>query len=397
MVLWSSAIFSGLFTESSQFTYRHVMALFVSTRGLALLAGEPSVDDDVYRYLWDGAQLLTAGQPYAAAPIAQFSEALPQELSWLADRLNHPELATVYGPIWLMLGALGWLLSPTSLIGWRLVTIGFEFLLVTVVKRDLDTRFILALLTCPLWFWEIHLQCHAEGFGVGLWLIAVLAMRRGQFVWSGFLLALAVGGRWSMALPIALACFSCRATSTSRTRLILGAAVGVLPLGLMVWTIGPFDLTGLKALSDNWVFNPIVWKWFPQQPSMVWVLTLGVLLMLNSKPWEYQIDSLEVWTSLFAVWVLVSPVINPWYLLWLVPGMIAGQAVTWWSIWLSVIPIAYLQAQWMGDLNHPHGLHHHPDLVWWLQALAMMGAGIVSEVKRRFSLRVDSPKRTQSG
>ena len=364
--------------------------LFVVTRGIGLLAGEPSADDDVYRYLWDGARLWSHGDPYAGAPLAYFSQPLPDDVSWLADRVNHPELATVYGPVWVIIGALGWLLSPTSLFGWKVVAIGFELLLLLAVWRGFDARVVVAWVTCPLWFWEIHLQCHAELFAVGLWLFSLFAIKRGQFFRAGVLLLLALGGRWSMLVPVAIALCVCRCEPVARFRLLLGTGVGAGMLCFMLWAMAPFDLTGLTALSQRWVFNPIVWKWFPQQPSMVWVGILGLLLMLHERPWRYRIENLEIWTSLFAVWLLVSPVINPWYLLWLVPGVIVEQSLKWWSVWLAVIPIAYLQAQWVGQLDHPLGLHHHPDLVWWVQALAMIGVGVLGLLRGDRVLRVDS-------
>ena len=360
------------------------------TRSLSLAAGEPSVDDDVYRYLWDGARLLTDGQPFAKPPLAYFSEALPADLSWLADRMNYPGLATIYGPVWVLFGALGWSLTPTALVGWKVISIGFEFLILWGARQWGGRPFVMAWVTCPLWFWEIHLQCHAEIFGVGFWFLALLGIRRGQFLLAGLLLSLALGGRWSMVLPMAFAVVFCRCGREERIRLIMGFGFGLFFLGALLLGMGPLDLTGFQALAEGWVFNPIIWKWFPEEPSMVWVLLLGLALLLHEKPWNYRMDDVEIWSSLFAVWLLVSPVINPWYLLWLVPGFLGGRSWTWWSLWLAVIPIAYLQAQWMGDLSHPNGLHHNPAIVWWTQAAAMIWMGYRSGWAKLKSARAGS-------
>ena len=47
-----------------------IVILWLLTRSLSLLSGHPSVDDDVYRYLWDGARLVHEGTPYLHAPEA---------------------------------------------------------------------------------------------------------------------------------------------------------------------------------------------------------------------------------------------------------------------------------------------------------------------------------------
>ena len=48
------------------------MMLFIVTRGIGLLAGEPSADDDVYRYLWTDSDCGVMVTP-AGAPLAYFS------------------------------------------------------------------------------------------------------------------------------------------------------------------------------------------------------------------------------------------------------------------------------------------------------------------------------------
>ena len=376
MVFWSVALVRCGGWRDIRLSYLQLLVLWATTRFLSLFAGEPSVDDDVYRYLWDGARWICDGEPFSGPPLSRFDQALPADMSWLADRMNYPGLATIYGPLWVMIGSVAWTLSPTTLIGWKTLSILFELALLIGTRCMVSRGALFAWLTCPIVFWEIHLQCHAEVFALGFWLLAMAKVRRGQFFLAGLFLSLAIGGRWSMVVPVGLACLSCRCDQDNRRRLVFGGAFGAALLGALLLTMGPFNLTGFRALAEDWVFNPIVWKWFPEQPSIVWILGLGLFLLLYQRPWKYQIDNLELWSILFAVWLVVSPVVNPWYLLWLVPGFIAIHAWSWWSLWLAAIPIAYLQAQWMGDLDHPKGLHHHPDIVWWAQAGVMSWIGL---------------------
>ena len=353
-----------------------IVILWVLTRALSLVSGAPSVDDDVYRYLWDGARFINDGTPYLNAPIASFGQPLSPEESWLADGINYPSLPTVYGPLWILGGALGWLLSPTSLIGWKILCIIFEALVFQRAQRWWGPKALVAWIVCPLWFWETMLQCHAELLGVGFFVLALGAIREGGFTRAGFLLALALGGRWSLFPPLLIVALLAKAEGESRKSLILGGALGVGTMGLLLWWMGPVNLGGMAALSSDWLFNPIVWKWFAVRPSMVWVLALGGLLILHRRPWTESLSNLTLWSECFALWLLASTVINPWYFLWLVPGVVVSKERTWWGIWLAVIPVAYWQAQWVGEFHHVSGLHHHPDAVWWIQVLAILLGGV---------------------
>ena len=157
------------------------MCLWLLTRFLSLLSGHPSVDDDVYRYLWDGARLVHDGTPYLHAPASFFGQTLSLDESWLADGINYPHLPTVYGPLWILFGAFGWLLTPTSLIGWKLLSILFEAVFLVSTRTWWDSRALVAWITCPLWFWETMLQCHAEVFGVGFFVLALGSIRKRHF------------------------------------------------------------------------------------------------------------------------------------------------------------------------------------------------------------------------
>ena len=62
---------------------------------LLFLLSPPQLSDDVYRYLWDGSQLLRGNNPYAAAPAAVQP---PPERAEIHSRINHPDHVTLYPP-----------------------------------------------------------------------------------------------------------------------------------------------------------------------------------------------------------------------------------------------------------------------------------------------------------
>ena len=82
------------------------------------VAGFPILEDDFYRYLWDGRMLVETGSPYRLAPAEFFgAENIPEKFESILDRINYPDIATVYGPV--CNGCL------RSLIGWRLGSCGY--------------------------------------------------------------------------------------------------------------------------------------------------------------------------------------------------------------------------------------------------------------------------------
>jgi hypothetical protein len=71
-----------------------ILAVALLLRLLFLFA-PAQLSDDIYRYLWDGNNLLRGTNPYAAAPSAGKT---PPELAAIHSRINHPDHVTIYPP-----------------------------------------------------------------------------------------------------------------------------------------------------------------------------------------------------------------------------------------------------------------------------------------------------------
>jgi hypothetical protein len=71
-----------------------ILAVALVLRMLFLFA-PPQLSDDIYRYQWDGGNLLRGVNPYAAAPSAITP---PPELKDVHAKINHPDYVTIYPP-----------------------------------------------------------------------------------------------------------------------------------------------------------------------------------------------------------------------------------------------------------------------------------------------------------
>ena len=72
-----------------------IIAVAVAIR-LPFLFRPPELSDDIYRYLWDGFQILNGHNPYAASP-----SNIPRHAEFyngLFAHINHPDLITIYPP-----------------------------------------------------------------------------------------------------------------------------------------------------------------------------------------------------------------------------------------------------------------------------------------------------------
>ena len=70
----------------------------------------PELSDDIFRYLFDGLQLLGGNNPYALSP--SNAALLKPSLGMLVSKINHPDLVTIYPPASQLTFLSGSIISP---------------------------------------------------------------------------------------------------------------------------------------------------------------------------------------------------------------------------------------------------------------------------------------------
>ncbi len=88
---------------------------------LILLPAPPLLDDDIYRYRWDGKVTASGRNPYAFAPEAPELERL-QEGDPLFERIGFRDVPAVYPPASQAIFAVGYLLNPDGIWGIKFLT-----------------------------------------------------------------------------------------------------------------------------------------------------------------------------------------------------------------------------------------------------------------------------------
>jgi len=136
---------------------------------LMFLFSPPQLSDDIYRYQWDGSNLLQGINPYAAAP-SQVKP--PSSLSLIHSRINHPDYVTIYPPTAQVVFAGGATLG-NAIIGIKGFLVMMDMvlcaLLILLLKRlEMPAWWAILYAWNPLPVLEIAGSGHVDGAGLAL-------------------------------------------------------------------------------------------------------------------------------------------------------------------------------------------------------------------------------------
>jgi hypothetical protein len=377
--------------------------------------GEPALSDDVYRYVWDGRVQLHGFHPYAHAPDDPALEEL-REAGW--EKINHPQLKTVYPPLaqmlFLTLAALG-----AGPLGFRLVLGLIDFAVVLALayllrKLRLPRDRVVLYAWNPLAVLETAGSGHVEPLGIALVILAaawIIDRRPGV---STLALGAAVHAKLA---PLLLIPGYLRRYRMREVLLLALVLVGlILPYALT----GPAVGAGLFAYAERWEFNssayscvetlfqalhtgenlkPAIgwlqgildlswipwdgvyrWAWPPYLARVVVGLALLVwVLRLTFKP---GLDAARESFLVLAGLLVLSPTVHPWYVLWVLP--FAATYLSW--PWLAFAALVVLSYVGQGEAL--------PWWVRWVEYLTLFGLLAGGAVKRRIDRRASRARRS---
>ena len=300
-----------------------------------LLASPATLSDDVYRYLWEGSVVLRGGNPYLYPP------SHPQWADFATDpilqQVNHADVSTVYPPLSLLLfGALAGIhygpLSVKLFMGLCdvLTTWGLARVL-QHRRRRLDGAWLYALL--PLASVETAGSGHLEGVAILCTVMAVLAWDTGRsgVGWAG------LGGLLKL-LPASLL-----PALWMRSTWLFGALTFLTFLSALPFLeAGPALVRGLGTYARHWSFNGSL---FVVIEAVFGVLARPLAIGVGAAVIGWAAlklrDPARMWLWVGAAFVLLSPTVHPWYVLWAwVPALMCGVRA--WTVLAVLAPVAYI-------------------------------------------------------
>lgn len=329
-----------------------------------LLWSDPVLENDYFRYLWDGRVLAHGLNPYLYSPDAE-------ELNFLTtgyrNLIGWPDIRTIYPPVAQIFFAISHLIAPDSLFVLKLGLIAFEvtaglLLLKLANSHNEQKLFCLLYFLNPLLLKEIANSAHLDALPMLLSFGAVVAFLKmkntKKLAWV--LLALSVGAKSYSILLVPL--FLKLDPERGKNILLFGLSLAVfyIPFLDAGWTL----FSGASAFSTYWIFNAGIFKvltvflnWlllliFPDQAQT----QAGTFLLVNDYPAKLFVSMIlsffvlyktceihseqqlpRISLHILGAIILVSPVVNAWYVLWLFPFACYERSVPWLAFTFLVV------------------------------------------------------------
>ncbi len=433
--LFAAGLVYGLLYPLTHWTLRSKTSGLRGLLGIVLLAGlglrlivfpsMPALEDDFYRYLWDGAVTSAGHNPYAFAPAsAPTNKAAPalQQLGQVGvlvlERVNHPELKTIYPPVTQAAFAIAHWIEPWSLRSWRLVCLLGECISAALILSLLST-----VGRSPLWvalYWlnplvvkELINSAHMEAIVLPFVLGALLLLVRQRPVWATVALGLAIGAKlWPMMLlPLVL-------RPLLGTPWRLAAALILLCVMALAWIVPPCfgglgPDSGFVAYATRWQTNSALFQLLQYLASVL----LGEFNLAGNTPGVVVRLITAGCVGAFATWLvrdhttepdvivgraaivvlvlfLVSPAQFPWYASWVLIFAPLRPLIA--HVGLTVLMPLYYASFYLLGINQYDSLN--PWLIWleWLPiwSLLLLDARLAWRRPLAVDLTMHNPERS---
>ena len=362
--------------EKAFASYRQVLLWGLLFCVLGFL-GRPLYEDDYYRYLWDGRQFATTGNPYTQAPAHFAGTDLPRPFPEILTHVGFPQIPTIYGPTCQLAFAAAYWIAPGKLWPLKLIGLACHFLLVAVLIRfGLGPGNLLLYLWSPLLFKEVFLTAHTDILVACFSFVALYLAHRNRPLAAGASLGLAIGAKVTILLIAPAVIKKGGWRSIVATTAMLGALY--LPFAK-----SSADYKGLAAFLAGWEFNSFgyaILKFFTGGLAAKWIgFSLVGLVVLFA--WRYYPPEVRRFPAhmIWAAFYFFSPVVNPWYLISWLPWTAVQP-----SLWAIAACLAALLSYATGNNMPESGLtgYNHPPWVRPAELTIVISAGLLSHCGR---------------
>lgn len=346
-----------------------------------LLFSEPALEDDYYRYLWEGALSARLINAYRVTPAAARQADPATAIGRLAQsgdavlmRVNHPNITSNYPPVAQAAFAVAHLIAPWNLTFWRLLVLAFDsaawaLLIGLLGMAGRDRLWSLLYWWNPLVIKEFANSAHMDALIVMLVLGSLFLSARRWHLPALGVASLAIGAKlW----PVLLVPLLLRPWFRRPWLLISGVVVvvGMTVLWLAPsWWGGPNPDDGYVAYARLWRTNSAA---FPAVENVIGAVLLH--MGWKSEAWLVARGVIGAGLMAFAIWtairgdgsvedlcrraglivlalLLMSPSQFPWYVIWLIP-FAPFQGVGSVVVMTTLVPLYYVSFHYISRGNY---------------------------------------------
>jgi len=346
------AVFNIKKIKNNNFWLGLIIAVGLVSR-IILIPSQPVLEDDYYRYLWDGAVTAHGYNPYVYSPeaVMDFTNGdVPEELQKLAiesgdviKNINHPHIRTIYPVLSQIVFAAAYFISPWEYWAWKVLLLLFDLallliLLQTLKELKLPLLFIAFYWLNPIVIHEFYNAAHMDLLALLFVSLSLYLSIKNKTWFAIIFLAIAVGLKlW----PVVLLPLLLRNLWHDKKQLLkyAGAFAGLVFILFIPVLLSNLDESlGFIKYAGKWVNNAAVYEiftWMMQQAvslvgmsanNLPYINRWGILIIyliiyifiLRKTPK----DNLQFFNAallIVAVLYLISPTQFPWYYTWIVP------------------------------------------------------------------------------
>jgi len=344
------------------------LALALACRA-PLLPVEPTLSDDIYRYVWDGRLQQRGLDPYTVVPN---DPAFAPVHTDVTRKLNQPGMPTLYPPVaeWVFRGIAA---VSESVIAFKLTFLALDITVMLLLWRWLARTGrspwgVLVYAWNPLVILEIAGSGHLDSIGVLLVTISFLALGASITWLAAVALVAAMGVKF---LPIVLVPLFWK-------RIRVRDAVFAVVFGLIV--AAPFALPSMRlpvgSLSlylEKWRFNGFFYGLAEHVIKTRWLSLLPAVAGFTVALWirfRGLHESRSAWAWPMGAALLCMNTVYPWYLLWLVPFLGEFETLPL-LVWTqSALATYYVFRVWASTAVW--------DIPWWVTALEFGSVAIAA-------------------
>ena len=345
-----------LLFKNSKLSFRWIFFATVLSRVIAWNS-IPLLEDDYHRYLWDGRVFSHGINPYQYPPDHEALDALDTPYR---EHINYLYIGTIYPPLAQYLFWLNHQFFPDSLNGLKLWYLLFDFGTLIVIWNWIRFRkaresLILLYAFSPLVIKEIANSAHLDAMALFFlslaffWAEKALVTGKWTRAWMAITLSLATKLFAFLLLPI----FFLKDGNRFKNLFLSMTLLGLLYVPFLGAGANLFG--GLSAFGKYWTFNESFFFFFdwtlnkiiksteyyresvflktailnsyPARLASAGLLGLFVLFRLKymMKSSNLAREALILLSALF----VLSPVVNSWYLLWILPFVVMEKNTPW--------------------------------------------------------------------